>query len=332
MELPTFVQIEPVGQCNLKCRMCPVMLRSDAPSTGAPAFMDFDQFVRVLDEFPALKELHLQGLGEPMMHPRFFEMVAYAAGKGITVTTNTNLTLMSEARAERCVTSGLHTMHVSFDGATPATYEGIRLGSSFDRVVANVEKVVRARSRLASDRPCLQLVVVIMRRNLEELPSIIRLAHQWSMTSVFVQHLGHDFDESTLPIQYRPMRDFIREETLLYEDPEKIERHFAEARAVAQELSVVLRLPRMTPREPMPGTQGRRRCDWPWRGAYLTYEGHAIPCCVVATPDRVHLGNMVERGVAAVWNDEHYQRFREQLDSDDPPEVCRSCAVYKGIF
>ena len=37
--------------------------------------MDFDVFTRLLDQFPDLEELQLQGLGEPMMHPRFFDMV-----------------------------------------------------------------------------------------------------------------------------------------------------------------------------------------------------------------------------------------------------------------
>jgi MoaA/NifB/PqqE/SkfB family radical SAM enzyme len=70
-DLPTFVQIEPVGQCNLSCLMCPVNLRTDRPSDGAPSFMPFDRFVSLIDQFPGLSELHLQGLGEPMMHPRF---------------------------------------------------------------------------------------------------------------------------------------------------------------------------------------------------------------------------------------------------------------------
>jgi PAS domain S-box-containing protein len=26
--------------------------------------------------------------------------------------------------------------------------------------------------------------------------------------------------------------------------------------------------------------------DWPWRGAYLSYDGQAVPCCMVSTPDR----------------------------------------------
>jgi hypothetical protein len=53
--LPSFLQIEPVGQCNLQGRMCPVMFREDAPSNDRPAFMPFENFVSILDRFPRLQ-------------------------------------------------------------------------------------------------------------------------------------------------------------------------------------------------------------------------------------------------------------------------------------
>ena len=121
MELPTYVQLEPVGQCNLRCQMCPIQFRDDGPEDGTPAFMSFDLFRRVIDQFASLEHLHLQGLGEPMMHPRFFEMVEYAVAKGIRVTTNTNLTVLSPLSAERCVSSGLDRLNISVDAATPET-------------------------------------------------------------------------------------------------------------------------------------------------------------------------------------------------------------------
>src|SRR5881628_3870111 len=103
--MPAFIQLEPVGQCNLRCQMCPIQFRQDGPPHGPPAFMDWDLFTRVLDDLPTLTELHLQGLGEPMMHPRFFEMISYAAARGINVTTNSNVTLLTRQRAEKCIES-----------------------------------------------------------------------------------------------------------------------------------------------------------------------------------------------------------------------------------
>ncbi|HEX5438752.1 MAG TPA: radical SAM protein [Gemmatimonadaceae bacterium] len=332
MQLPTYVQMEPVGQCNLRCQMCPIQFREDGPPYGPPAFMAFEEFTRILDQFTECTELHLQGLGEPTMHPRFFEMIEYAVAKNIRVTTNTNLTLLTAERATRCVTSGLAEIHVSIDGATAATYERIRVHAHHERVVRNLERLIVTRERLGSTHPAVQLVLVVMRQNLHELPELVRLAHGWSVNTVFVQHLCHDFGESALPTRYRPMREFVDAQTLLNEDPARVERYFTEARTLAGQLGVDLRLPRTSPRLHPPGTPGPTRCDWPWRGAYVSYQGSSMPCCMISTPDRLNFGSMAEQGVEAIWTGDAYRRFREQLASDEPPEVCRSCAVYRGVF
>ena len=322
--LPHFVQIEPVGQCNLRCRMCPIAYRGEGQRGEPPAFMAFETFCRLIEQFPQLRELQLQGMGEPFLHPRFLDMVRFAAACGIEVSTNTNLTALSERRAEECVASGLKRLCVSLDAADPAAYEYIRIGSRFDRVARNLERLVRAKRRLGRAEPSLWLVAVAMRRNLEELPGLVRLAHRHGVETVSVQHLAHDFTEGTLPEKYRPMRQFVEEETLLNENPARVERWFAEARRVAEALGVSLRLPKV---EKQP-----RGCDWPWRGAYVAYSGHAMPCCMIATPDRLNFGDMAQQGVVEVWSNDAYRRFRERLASDDPPEICKGCAIYNGNF
>jgi MoaA/NifB/PqqE/SkfB family radical SAM enzyme len=294
--------------------------------------MSFDLFTRTLDQITGLEELHLQGLGEPMMHPRFFDMIAYATRKGIRVGTNSNMTLLNPQRAERCVTSGLHELNISLDGATPATYERIRVRAHFDRVLRNLGLLIETKQRLGSATPELKIVCVVMRQNLHELPDLVRLAHRFGIKTVFVQHLCHDFAESTLPGHYRPMRDFVEEQTLLNEAKERVEHFFQAARSVARELGVRLRLPRVRPIAHAPGTPGPARCDWPWRGVYASYQGLAMPCCMVATPDRINFGSLAERGVEAIWNGPEYQAFRAALASETPPEVCRTCAVYAHTF
>src|SRR5215213_2954212 len=49
---PRMLQLEPVGQCNLRCQMCALQFRQDGPPYGPPAFMDFDLFVRLVEESP----------------------------------------------------------------------------------------------------------------------------------------------------------------------------------------------------------------------------------------------------------------------------------------
>jgi radical SAM protein with 4Fe4S-binding SPASM domain len=332
MRLPSSVQIEPVGQCNLRCEMCPIQFRRDGPPSGPLAFMAWETFVSLLEGFPELQRLHLQGLGEPMMHPRFFDMVRYASDRGVEVTTNSNLTLLNTGRTQRLIESGLRTLYFSIDGATPETYERIRKRAHFDRVVGNVERMLEMRERAGSTTPGLRVVMVIMRQNLHELPDLVRMAGSWSADEMFVQHLSHDFGEPTLPDEYRPMRDYIAAQSLAGEDPQRIERYFREARNVAESLGLKLRLPRTTPKRYPEGTTGRDRCDWPWTGAYISYEGYMMPCCMVATPDRINFGKVTEHSLQSVWNGPEYNAFREQLDSTSPPDICRSCSLYWGTF
>jgi radical SAM protein with 4Fe4S-binding SPASM domain len=326
--LPRFVQIEPVGQCNLRCEMCPIQFRRDGAPHGPLAFLAFDDFTRLVEGFGDIDELQLQGLGEPTMHPRFFDMVAWASARGIRVSTNTNLTLWSERRARQCIDSGLATLHVSLDAASPALYESIRRGAHFPKVLRNLRRVVAARAKARSPLD-IRIVTVLMRKNLHELPAIVRLAHDEGVDSVFVQYLCHDFEEHTLPPEYRPMRDYVHAQSLDTMPRERLEQAFAAARSEASRRNVDLRLP------PLTRTQRKRttpRCDWPWRGAYVSYRGDAMPCCMVSTPDRVNFGNMLTDGVATVWQSAAYRRFRAQLAADTPSPICRSCALYRGVF
>lgn len=265
-----------------------------------------------------------------MMHPRFFDMVEHAASRGIKVGCNSNCTLVSDARAERCVTSGLRELHVSVDGATAETYEHIRRGARFDRVIANILKVQRARRLFQSPTPEMILTAVVMRRNVRELPDLVRLAHDLSIRSVFVQHLGQELAEPSLPAAYAPLRTFLHEQSLFQVDRREINLLFKKARATAEDLGIKLRLPRL---DELPMLQGSaRRCDWPWKSAYITYQGYVVPCCIIATPDRAHFGNVFHHPVHEVWHGMEAADFRRRLDSPDPPDLCRSCAVYKGVF
>lgn len=332
MQLPEYLQIEPVGMCNLRCEMCPIQFRQDGPPYGPPAFMPFEHYTQLIDQFDGLKELHLQGLGEPMMHPRFFDMVRYAAERGIRVSTNSNLTLLSVRRAALCISSGLDAVSVSLDAASAPVFEKIRVKANFNKVVRNIDRLVAARAQSGGQKPEIRLVMVAMQQNLHELPELIELAHAHGINALFVQHLCHDFGEQSLPDHYRPMRQFVESQTLLNDDPARIAHLFTVARETAHQLGVELRLPRTSIRQHPHGTPGRERCDWPWRGAYVAYNGLSMPCCMIATPDRFNFGNMVAEGVQTVWQGEAYETFRARLSADTPPDICSTCAIYNGTF
>ncbi len=329
---PAYVQIEPVGQCNLRCTMCPINFRDDRPLHGSQKFMDYDLFTGLIDQFENLKTLHLQGLGEPMLHPRFFDMVSYAVGKGIHVTTNTNLTLLNERRAKACVNSGLEGVFFSIDGARKETYEAIRINAHFDKVLANLSLLQETRDRMGSALPKLKMVMVIMRQNLAELPELVDMAANYDIEEVFAQQLSHDFGEASYTEKFQPLHAYVDQQSLLGEDPDTVKSFFAEARTRANRHGLRLRLPPTRPRLHPPGKPGRERCDWPWTGAYISFQGYMMPCCMVSTPELIHFGLATKDNLEEIWNGEEYQKFRRQLSFDNPHPMCASCSIYRGVF
>jgi MoaA/NifB/PqqE/SkfB family radical SAM enzyme len=305
--------------------MCTVNDRGDEV-----AEMSLERFRSLLDQMPGLEELHLQGLGEPMLHPQFFDMVEIASARGIRVSANSNLTLLTPARAQRCIDSGLVSLSVSLDGASAEVYESIRRKASFAKVVRNLGRLVDARDA-AHSRLHVRGVMVLMRGNLDELPELVRLLHRHRVPELLVQRLSSEMDQPDLPTRYIPIRSYVDEAQLRTDDLPHAEEVFAQARAVASELGIDLHLPRLTGSPPAQTTGPR--CTWPWDQLYVTAAGEMLPCCMVATADRATFGRVFEDGgLVGRWHGDAANEFRARLAADDPPAVCRSCALYKGVF
>ncbi|NYJ07924.1 SPASM domain-containing protein [Petropleomorpha daqingensis] len=315
--------------CNLSCAMCLVSYRPRIDrATGA---FPMELFRRLLDELPDLTRLTLQGLGEPLLQPHLMEMVGVATARGIEVGFNSNAMLLTRARSEQLVALGLGWLHVSLDGATAATHEGIRAGADFARITRNLRGLIEARQAAGSAKPWVRVVFVAMRRNVHELPLLVRRLGEWGVDELRVQGLSHDFDDTDPSGNYAGIRAFAATESLGSMDPAEVAAVFAAARTAAAECAVSLRLP--TPdATPSPRRPGHPGCSWPWDAAYVTSRGTVQPCCMVMGDDRVSLGSLEDDDLATIWHGEAYQAFRAALLTDQPPEVCRGCSLYRGTF
>jgi hypothetical protein len=53
---------------------------------------------------------------------------------------------------------------------------------------------------------------------------------------------------------------------------------------------------------------------------------------MVMGEERASFGNTSDGGLAAVWSGPRATQFRAALLTDEPPEVCRGCSLYRGVF
>jgi MoaA/NifB/PqqE/SkfB family radical SAM enzyme len=128
------------------------------------------------------------GLGEPLLHPRFPDMVRAAKARGLRAEVTTNALLLDDAMAVGLLEAGLDQLVVSIDGATAEAFGRVR-GASLDRVLENVRRLHDARGPSYGPGTRIGIEFVAMRSNIGELPGLGRLAAQVGASFIIVTNV-----------------------------------------------------------------------------------------------------------------------------------------------
>jgi len=159
---PYAVRIESTNLCNARCINCTrdIMTRS----TGV---MEMGLFKKIVDECAEndVGVIHLHNFGEPFLDRRVFDKIRYIRDRGIKTRLFTNLSIFSREAAAELVETGLSRIKISIDGADRETFEAIRRGLKYDKVVENIETLLDEKKRRGSKLPKVGLVFVETHEN-----------------------------------------------------------------------------------------------------------------------------------------------------------------------
>ena len=117
----TSVNLELTNHCNLRCTICPV----NTTMRRAKGFMDGALFRRVIDENPQIHFVLAFQWGEPLLHPEFFDLVRYAADRGVSTMITSNGTYLTPENRAKLLSCGLARITFSVDGDA-TTHRAIR--------------------------------------------------------------------------------------------------------------------------------------------------------------------------------------------------------------
>jgi len=159
--MPEIVQIEATNICNAKCVFCP---RDDMHRRQG--IMSLELFKKIVDECAELGITHVRmhNYGEAFVDRKLVEKVRYAKQKGIKeVGMISNGSLITEPVARGMIDAGLDAINISVDASGKEVFESTRIGLKYDKVIANIERLLRLRGESGKRRP--KLILSFVRQN-----------------------------------------------------------------------------------------------------------------------------------------------------------------------
>ena len=154
-----------------------------------PRDMDFNTYLRLLDQVKELERTNLYGFGEPFMNPRILDMIYYArrSFKDSKIFLSTNGMLLDESVIEKAVERGLDSIAISVDTVNLQRLKKIRVGSG-SRVLKSLNDLCRIGRRIL---PELEIGVecVILKHGFEELSKVVEYVADVGVDYVQVSHV-----------------------------------------------------------------------------------------------------------------------------------------------
>lgn len=318
--LPRSLYLETTSRCNSRCETCILTFGG----REAPQDLGWDDFRRVVDQFPALDRALLHGIGEPLLNRELPRMVAHLKARGATVLFNSNAITLGPRIGRALIDAGLDELRVSLDGTTAATYARVRGVDALARVTRNLERFAALKRSAGAARPQVSLWFTALRENIEEIPGLPPLAQRVDAAGIHLQRLVYNGLGLATKEQSLYGRLLERETALIREAEAQAAAAglaFSASGASAPEVSLA------PSREDRPWSQCRR----PWTLVYVTVHGNVLPCCIAPWITEhyagIVLGNLHHQSLEEIWAGDRYQAFRAAIQTDVPPEPCRGCGV-----
>jgi len=333
--------IEPTSRCNLSCRTC-IRNTWDEPM-GDMDMAAFGRLAGQLPRFPHLETVMFGGFGEPTAHPRILEMVRAVKSLGLRAEMTTNATLLDDALIEGLIRERVDMLWISLDGTTEESFETIREGASFHRVLENVERLGRANRRDGHEIE-VGIAFVVMKTNLRDVKYLDRLARSVGARRILVSHV--------LPYSEAMEKEMLCLQTLTLETftfvPGKTELSLPRIDVNNTTKETLFSLLQGFENLTFMGNRvavDSRRCRFVHdRAAFVRWDGKVGPCMGLLHSHRTFLYGLERRvrshafgDVGAgdlfdIWHSKAYAEFREKVKAFDfsPCHVCGGCSMLES--
>ncbi len=152
-EFPSQVIVDVSEICNLACIHCPhTDFKKSEHYDGRLLDPALNQ--RMVDEVATFGKgltqyIRYTSNGEPMTHPKIYDMLTYAKEKsGVTVALTTNGKLFRKETIDRLLKTGVDVIDISIDASSEAVYQQIRVGGKLAPLIENLRYLIQQKNTL----------------------------------------------------------------------------------------------------------------------------------------------------------------------------------------
>jgi len=308
------IRMDTTNLCNLRCRMCFYSFEKRRQKQEMDIHL-FEKIARAV--FPKTKFLYLSCATEPLMNRSFSQFLDCLGGYHVPFTSFcTNGMLLTESVVDSAIRVGLSEVIFSIDGATAATYEHIRRGAKWDRMLEALDLLRSKKQQAHSEKPVARINFTCMACNTRELPDLLPLAAAHGVNSIHVRHLVVPLGEGG---------DTVAREGLGYRA--EFNAVAERSRMVARDLGLHLSLPDPVPdtlhREPEPVNRRHERnpyCLLPWIQAIIKPSGDYQVCSRLP-----YFGNLMKQPFDNIYNGDDMRRLRRSILQRRPDSCAWTC-------
>jgi len=200
---PSQVIIDATELCNLSCTHCPHPAFKKSSHYGGRS-LSVDLSAKAISEVASAGRGHVQYVrfasdGEPLLHTAIYRMLADAVERsGTFVSLTTNGTLLTAARVEELLSTGVNLVDVSIDAFSAATYASIRVRGDLAVTRANVERLI-ARAHETGSATRVAVSYIEQPDNVHETEDFRRFWTEAGAHSVAIRRL-HSASGAVIPV------------------------------------------------------------------------------------------------------------------------------------
>jgi len=312
---PRYIEMEVITVCNRKCILCEHTYWNEENR-----HLSFEEFKHIVDQFPKLKWTNLTGEGSAFLNRDYIKMIRYLKEKDIPVYLVDHLDSIDKETARELVEIGVDGIYVSIDGATKETYEKIKVGCNFDRMVQNLNYFLELKKEMKSPIPVFCFRLVVNTLNVHEMPQFIELVSSFGNREL----LG-----AGSYVDFAGLLDFPEIKHLKVDNvPQEILKATI-AKMREHDVHVVFAHTEVQKLPPLESCL----C---WMEPYIMMRGYVVPCCSVLMSNRREwlrehsLGNVFDKPFNDIWYSERYKAFRKLINRPQGkvPLLCLGCRSF----